>query len=72
MARTAPPKLDVKQSTMQQEVTRLAEAGFDIALARLNPGLLIAQRDREPVAREYLFVEDLETFLAGKRLEPGY
>ena len=64
--------LDVKRSTMAQEINRLADAGYHIALARLDPGLLIAHIGREPVARVYLFVEDLQTFLAGHRLEPGY
>jgi hypothetical protein len=64
--------LDAKRSTMQQEITRLADAGFDIALARLDPGLVIAQRGPEPGPHAYLFVEDLQTFLTGKRLERGY
>jgi len=64
--------LDVKRSTMQQEISQLAQSGFDIALARLGPGLLIAHEGREAVPRTYLFVEDLQAFLAGKRLEPGY
>jgi hypothetical protein len=46
--------LDVKRSTMQQEVSRLAADNFDIALARLDPGLLIAHRSREAGPRTYL------------------
>jgi len=47
--------LDVKKSAMQQEVGRLAQAGFAIVVAHLAPpglftaqtGMLIAQRDEE-------------------------
>jgi hypothetical protein len=64
--------LDVKRSTMQQDVSRLSAGGFDIALARLDPGLLIAHQSPEAGPRTYLFVDDLQTFLAAKRLERGY
>jgi hypothetical protein len=64
--------LDVKRSTMQQEVSRLAADNFDIALARLDPGLLIAHRSRETGPRTYLFVDDVQTFLSAKRLERGF
>lgn len=64
--------MDAKRSTMQEEVNRLAEAGYDLALARLDPGLLIAQQSHDSVPRSYLFVEDLATFLAENRLQSGY
>lgn len=72
--------LDVKKSVMQQEVVRLAEAGFAIVLAHLDqPGLftaqramLLAQRDQDAGARSYLFVDDLDVFLREGQHEAGY
>lgn len=74
-AQTSDPPVqivDVKRSTIAQEVARLAQAGDDIVFARLDPGLLIAQPSVDPGPRAYLFVDDLPTFLAGKSLAPGY
>lgn len=69
----------VKKSAMQQEVDRLAEAGFDILLAHLDPprltaqtGWLLAQRGQETGARSYRFVEDLEALLTKGQLDAGY
>ena len=63
---------DVKHSAMAQELNWLAERHYDLSLARLDSGLLIAQRDRAAGRRSYLFVADVGKFLAGKRLERGY
>lgn len=72
--------LEVKKSAMQQEVERLAEAGFDILLAHLGgptaftaqTGWLLAQRGQETGARSYRFVEDLEALLTTGQLDAGY
>ena len=62
----------VTRQAMTQELAWLGEHRFDIAFARFDSGLLIAQPGRAAVERSYLFVEDIGTFLSRKRLEPGY